>query len=287
LKVERSDVDLPLWRKKVDSSLFRENGTTIPAWACTMWGIQQDFSNCRSKKDLAAQVKVIFKNKEFVGSVTIAPLGRKTPAYRLFYNPVLSYDLQNVFLMSFVRDIEGRLREINEKDTSDVEKEIPFWEFLDIEYDRQQRTFYFSAHYTMMPTFRELFKHFTESPLLHKIDDELREKPPFRIYKTDWKPREKLDFEHGERNVLYMLIDTKEKLLYVGEAANLVDRLRQEHPSIPKWNYFRYSVLPNEIADHREVFERMLICDFATMLNGLPTKDQLIYKLVNSKIDTV
>jgi len=187
------------------------------------------------KKDSAAQVKVVFKNKEFVGSVTIAPLGRKTPAYRLFYDPALSYELQNVFLMSFVRDIEGRLREINEKDTSDVEKEIPFWEFLDIEYDKEQKTFYFSAHYMVRPAFRELFKHFTESPILHKIDDELRAKPPFRIYKTDWKPRNKLDFEIGANNVLYILIDTKKKLLYVGEATKLVERLNQDHISIPQW----------------------------------------------------
>jgi len=83
------------------------------------------------------------------------------------------------------------------------------------------------------------------------------------------------------------VIDTKNKLLYIGEAVNLVDRLRQEHHSIPHWDYYRYSMLPNEIADHRLVFERMLICDFSMMLKGLPTKDQMEYKLVNAKIDKV
>lgn len=287
MKVERSDVDLPLWRKKVDSSLFRDNGTTIPAWACTMWGIQQDFGDCRSKKDPAAQVKVIFEKKQYEGSVTVAPLGRKTPAYRLFYSPNLSYELQNVFLMSFVRDIEGRFRAINEKDSSNVEEEIPFWEFLDIEYDRDERVFYLRAYWTMRPAFRELFKRFTKSAILHRLDDELKKKPYFRIQKTDWKPRSKLDSEVLSANVLYMLLDTKNKLLYVGEAVNLVNRLNQEHPSIPNWNYYRYSLLPNELADHRVVFERMLICDFASILNGLPINDQLGYKLVNAKIDKV
>lgn len=289
MKVERSDVDLPLWRKKVDSSLFRDNGTTIPAWACTMWGIQNDFSNCRSKKETAAKVKVIFKKKSYEGSVTTAPIGRKTPAYRLFYSPKLSYELQNVFLMSFVRDIEGRLRDLNKKAVSKVkiEEEIPFWEFLDIEYDRVERTFYLSAYWTMRPTYRELFKQFSESAILHKIDDELNKKPSFRIQKTDWKPRSKLDTEVLATNVLYMLIDTKAKLLYIGEAVNLIKRLNGDHSSIPDWDYYRYSLLPSEIADHREDFERMLICDFARMLNGLPTNDQLGYKLVNTKIDKV
>jgi len=167
-----------------------------------MWGIQEDFRGTL-KKDSAAAVKVIFKGKEYAGSVTMAPNGRKTLAYRFFYNPKLSFELQNVFLMSFVRDIEGRLRDLNKKDISNVEEEIPFWEFLDIEYDRKERTFYLSAYWTMRPAFRELFKRFTESAILHKLDDELKGKPSFRIHKTDWKPRNKLDFEVCATNVLY------------------------------------------------------------------------------------
>jgi hypothetical protein len=122
----------------------------------------------------------------------------------------------------------------------------------------------------MRPAFRELFKRFSESAILHRIDDELNQKPSFRIQKTPWKPRAKLADEVCASNVLYMLIDTKNKLLYIGEAVNLVDRLKQEHPSIPKWDYYRYSMLPNELIDHRVTFERMLICDFAMMLANSP-----------------
>ena len=41
MKFERSNVKHPLWRKKVDASLFNYKGTTIPTWACDMWGIQK------------------------------------------------------------------------------------------------------------------------------------------------------------------------------------------------------------------------------------------------------
>jgi hypothetical protein len=230
---------------------------------------------------------VVFNFREYDGWVTIAPKGRTTPAYRLWYSDELRSRLEDAFLMSFVRDIEGRLREANKIKGPDVEEEIPFWEFLDIEYERQTKKFFFKAYYTVKPAFSELFKHFIESPILHKIDDELMQKPPFRIYKTDWKPRDKLESALGIANVLYMLVDTDRKLLYIGEAANLIDRLRQPHPSIPKWNYFRYDLLPNEISTHRKVFERMLICDFATLLKGLPTKELFPYKLVNAKVDSV
>ena len=67
LEVERSDVDHPLWRKKVDSSLFRQNGTTIPQWACKMWEIEQDFSSCVSRTEPQSKVKVEFKEKKILG----------------------------------------------------------------------------------------------------------------------------------------------------------------------------------------------------------------------------
>lgn len=287
LKTERSDVDLPLWRKKVDSSLFRQNGTTIPNWVAKMWNITDDFETCRSKKTEESKIKVEFESKKYDGWVTIAPEGRKTPAYRLFYVPELSYELENAFTMSFARDIEDRLRKNKDPNFNNIEDEIPFWEFLDIEYERKEKTFYFKAYYTVKPTFFELFKHFIESPILHKIDDELSNKPPFRIYKTDWKARGKLDFELGANNVLYTLIDTERKLLYIGEASNLVDRLRQDHPSIPKWNYFRYNILPNEIAPHRKTLERMIIKDFAAIFLNSPDNEGIsIYKLTNDKIDS-
>jgi hypothetical protein len=159
---------------------------------------------------------------------------------------------------------------------------------LDIEYDRGVKTFYFEAYYTQKPAFSELFRRFIESPILHKIDDELGEKPPFRIYKNKWRPRSELEFELGANNVLYVLIDTESKLLYVGEAASLIERLRQEHLSIPNWDYFRYNVLPDEIAPHRKTFERMMIRDFASVLENKENIDAIRisdYRLANDKID--
>ena len=94
----------------------------------------------------------------------------------------------------------------------------------------------------------------------------MSKKPPFRIYKYRWIPRTELEFEIGANNVLYTLIDTKNKVLYTGEAGNLVKRLIQDYPSIPKWDCFRYDVLPNEIATRRKTFERMIIRDFASVI---------------------
>lgn len=91
------------------------------------------------------------------------------------------------------------------------------------------------------------------------------------------------------QNVIYMLIDTKNKLLYVGEAQDLVKRLSQPYPTIKDWDYFRYNVLPDKLAPYRVVLERMLIRDFASLLkNKKDVKCISIsdYSLANDKIDT-
>ena len=43
MKFERSDVEFPVWRKKVDKSLFEHNGTTIPEWACNIWRLHDPY----------------------------------------------------------------------------------------------------------------------------------------------------------------------------------------------------------------------------------------------------
>ena len=255
-----------------------------------VWGIDNDFCNCSSNKDPLSQVKIIFCDREYEGAVTVAKHGRETsPAYRLWFTDELSFELKNTFIMSFVRDIENRLRLSKSSEVIDIEDDIPFWEFLDIEYDCEKRTFFFTAHYTQKPVFSGLFMRFVDSsPVLHKIDDELAEKPPFRIYPTKWKKREELELELRPRNVLYYLIDTKNKLLYIGEGGSLIDRLQQNHPSIPQWDYFRYCILPDEIAPHRKTFERMLIRDFASLLTNKIEMESIKiseYRLANDRID--
>jgi hypothetical protein len=44
--------------------------------------------------------------------------------------------------MSYMRSLEGALQE-----NADVEQKIPFWEFLDIEFDQEHRRFWFVAYY--------------------------------------------------------------------------------------------------------------------------------------------
>lgn len=286
MKLERSNVEYPLWRKKVDKSLFEYAGTTVPTWACNMWNLPSYFQNVTSKKSAEAEVVIRYKNKHYKGWVTVAKQGRSSPAYRLWFENSLSHELKYTFLMSYMRSLEQGLTTGKK---NNVEEEIPFWEFLDIEFDQRKREFIFVAYYTQEASFPNLFERLISSPVVSKIADELENKKEARIHKQDWKAREELEYELGAQNVIYMLIDTKKKLLYIGEAQDLVKRLSQVYPTITDWNHFRYNVLPDKLAPYRVVFERMLIRDFATILKNkrdvhcISISD---YSLANDKIDS-
>jgi hypothetical protein len=283
MKLERSNVEFAIWRKKVDKSLFEHNGTTIPEWACRMWQLPEIYGGVTSRKDTRAKASVVFKGTKCSAWVTTAPHGRKSPAFRLWYDPVLSLELKRTFLMSYMRSLESALQQ-----GSDVEQSIPFWEFLDIEFDSARRLFKFVAYYRQQASFPNLFKRLIGSPALRRVADDIESKSTSRIYKQDWKPRSELEFELGAQNVLYMLLDTEAKRFYVGEASDLVKRLTQPHGSIPNWNYFRYNVLPSELAPYRVALERMIIRDFATVLKNsraIAWQEIGACELVNDRVD--
>ena len=115
-----------------------------------------------------------------------------------------------------------------------------------------------------------------------------RNKSTARIYKQKWKPRSEFETEIGATNVVYMLIDTINRLFYVGEADALISRFRRGHELIPDWNYYRYSALPQSLSEHRVQLERMIIRDTDALLGETATILPIPiseFKLVNLKID--
>jgi hypothetical protein len=283
MKLERSNVEFAIWRKKVDKSLFEHNGTTVPEWACRMWELKRLYGDITSRKDVRSRASVTFKGITYEAWVTTAPHGRSSPAFRLWYDKPLSYELKSAFAMSYMRSLEGSLQS-----SSDPEQQISFWEFLDIEFDSENHTFRFVAYYTVQPSFPNLFKRLVGSPALRRIEDEVQDKEESRIHKQDWKARSELEYELGATNVVYMLYDSKTKLVYLGEAENLVKRLLQPHNSIPEWDFFRYNVLPAVLAPYRIALERMIIRDFAAILKNkreIPWQDLAGCCLANDKID--
>jgi hypothetical protein len=286
---ERSNVKHDLWRKKVDNSLFRHKGTVVPKWVASKWELDKHFPDIKGKlgkKDKSTETQVSFKRETYTGNVTCAlPKSRPSKVHRPWLPEELVDELKKVFVMSHMRDIESALR----GDVGDLEKEIPFWEFLDIEFDPENRQFILTAQYTHEPMFPELFSNLAGSPALKVVEDQVLNKKDFRIHKQDWRPREKLETELGALNVIYTLCDRKNKLIYVGEAKDLRKRLKQIYPSIPSWTHYRYDVLPKGVSDEVRIsLERMAIRSYASLLNnksGVDSIEVSNYRLANDKID--
>lgn len=285
IKSERTNIKHPMWRKKIDNSILNSGNTHVPRWVCKMWNFDQAFKGVRGRKCSDGRVPVSFKGHTFEGHITFTqPTSSKNKKYRLSFEDALLTRLRDTFLMSCMREIEGRLQ----TSKTPIEDEIPFWEFLDIEFDYTNKEFIFTAHYTHDATFPELFKRLTYSPALKRIQDELANKGEFRIHKQGWRPREEFESEIGAENVIYYLADTESKLLYIGEAKRLVHRFRQGHPSIKNWDKYRYNQLPPLPKKDRVTIERMAIRDFSSILandGGINGLELSKWRLVNKKID--
>jgi hypothetical protein len=286
---ERSNVEHDLWRKKVDNSLFRHKGTVVPKWVASKWKLDKHFPDIKGKlgkNDKKSETQVLFKRKTYSCHVTCTlRKNRPNKVHRLWFSEELVDELKEVFVMSHMRDIESALR----GDVGDLEKEIPFWEMIDIEFDPKNRHFILTGHYTHQPMFPELFSNLAGSPALKAVEDQVLNKKDFRIHKQDWKPKDKLDTELGAVNVIYTLCDRKNKLIYVGEAKDLRKRLKQKYPSIPSWTHYRYDVLPKGVSDTVRVsIERMTIRSYANLFKNKSNVDSIEisnYSLANDKID--
>jgi hypothetical protein len=157
---ERSDVSFPLWRKKMDGSMFDEKCTVIPDWVKdNVFSIRSRFEhNSKSDSSSAATIVIIHKGaKESThqGYVTTSPRGG-IPVMRLYFEGDVQDWLKEAFRMTHLRNEERKSRGWN---GPTVERIIPFWEFLDIEWDADASTFYFRAWYTQGEVGLDRFTH--------------------------------------------------------------------------------------------------------------------------------
>ncbi|MCG9753046.1 GIY-YIG nuclease family protein [Vibrio brasiliensis] len=284
---ERGDIEFPIWRKKVDHSFLTLTYTPIPKWLWGVWEIDTLFGNVNSKKLPDSKVKIVFQNNSYDGFVTFTKRPNGEKQSQLSFEKDLHDLLKEAFLMTYMRSLEGQIRKASGAKV-DIEKEIPFWEFIDIEFDSSSKLFKFTCHYNQQPTFPELFKQLVSSPSIKKVDDHINNKENERIYKQDWKSRSEYKNEIGAENVIYTLLDTKNKLIYIGEAKKLIVRFDAGHKDIKHWTYYKYNVLPKSLESYRLTLERMAIRDMANFLDNKADISKIkisAYKLVNRKID--
>ncbi|MES1222103.1 MAG: GIY-YIG nuclease family protein, partial [Bacteroidota bacterium] len=123
---------------------------------------------------------------------------------------------------------------------------------------------------------------------LKDIENTLLNKGSFKFIKQDWISRANVKSFLSRNNVIYYLIDTKDKLLYIGEGEHS-KRIFQPRKEISNWDYFRVDCLPEWLTKSQRVeLERLVIRSFASILHNkrnVLSKTISTYTLVNRKID--
>jgi hypothetical protein len=148
---ERTDVKHPLWRKKVDGSIFTEKCTLIPEWVKdSVFGIREVFPH-RSRKNPLSQIKIRYnhpsgKNTIHTGWITTTYFSTRKDVQRLYFDEDILQYLQRDFVMTYHRTQEKIFRGVN---SPAIEKEIQFWEFLDIEYNQTEMVLLFTPYYNL------------------------------------------------------------------------------------------------------------------------------------------
>ena len=148
---ERSKVRNPLWRKKVDGSMFDDKCTVIPDWVKDdLFGIRDVFPHSE-KNDPRSKVTITLKHgngkkTSHWGSVITSHRGKLPPVMRLFYKEDVFEWLQENFCLTFKRN---QIRRKLGWNGPTAEKNIPFWEFVDIEYNQNECEFILTAHYNV------------------------------------------------------------------------------------------------------------------------------------------
>lgn len=283
MKTERSDVEYPIWRKKVDTTLLKNACTPIPLWVMNIWNIELLFSQASSIKSQEAKVEIRFNKKIYHGYVTCS-IKAASPFYRLFISKSLQEELKAHYMMSYMRTLEKDLRK-NKTYAHDVEQDIPFWEFLDIEFDPSNKLFLFTAYYLQKPLFPEVFKSLIRSNVIKQFEQD----NSLEFTKSNWIHRSELCNMIEVTNVIYYLLDSQNKNMYIGEAEKMLKRFDQGHSRIKDWDYFRYDKLPEGFSKKQRLsLERMIIRSFASLFhNSKDIPSMLIsdFILSNIKID--
>ena len=149
---ERSGIKYPMWRKKVDGSMFSERCTVIPDWVKDgLFSIRNIF-NYSERNNPKSIVTITLnhgngKRTQHWGSVVTNERGKLPPIMRLFYGEDVVEWLQERFQATYNRN---QLRKKMNWNGPTAEKNIPFWEFIDIEYNNRNFEFIFTAHYNLV-----------------------------------------------------------------------------------------------------------------------------------------
>ena len=129
----------------MDGAMFDDKCTVLPIWVRgTLFNVTERFPH-RSKKNPESETSIVIthnggKKTKHVAHVTTLPRPNLGPVMRLYFGNDVKSWLVKEFNKTHLRNEERKKHGLN---GPKIEALIPFWEFIDIEWDAEEEVFHF------------------------------------------------------------------------------------------------------------------------------------------------
>ena len=134
----------------MDGAMFDDKCTVLPIWVRdNLFNVTERFPH-RSKKHLESETSIVITRKggkktKHLAYVTTLPRPNLGPVMRLQFGQDVKEWLSKAFNKTYLRNEERKAHGLN---GPTIERLVPFWEFIDIEWDAEEDIFHFRAWYT-------------------------------------------------------------------------------------------------------------------------------------------
>lgn len=250
ISVGRPSLTLP-----VEPSMIRYSVITIPSGHWSVW------KSIPKKHGEKTEIKVQWGSgrKKYDAYIRWEKKAKgKTEWMRLRWKDDLHEHFKNAFCYSCFYEASKRVPE-SRNDSQRIPELLKITEY-------EKGIFIFkplSIHKTeLTPIFRQLIKD-------GYLDEYIESAKSQKIFQTSspWIHKDKLKEKWEHRYVIYYLLDSKNKELYIGKATNMTSRVVEGRKEIPGWDYFRYDILEKKSRSFMDDIERALIESYSGYLD--------------------
>lgn len=227
-------VSKPSLTLTVDSTMIKDTFLVIPKGYWNIW------KSIPKKPTASKKIKIMWGNGKTKYDAYIR--FERAEVMRLRWKQDLHQHFRKAFCYSCFYEA-SRLTPKSKNKSKKISPRIP--ELLKI-IESEKGLFKFkplSTHVTeLTPIFRQLIEN-------GYLDDHIvgTSKSKKKIFQksSSWLPKSDLKdmWEGSYRFVIYYLLDSKKREMYIGKTKNLKSRIYEGRKELPGWDYFRYDIL--------------------------------------------
>jgi hypothetical protein len=267
---------IPEYYKKVDRSMM-DWGLTIPK---KFWDIFQ--AGNPVKLGTSREVTITWEKKRYLAKLCHVNRTQYNPVYQLRWdsNKELLKKIRKTFIQSYViLKSQKELFDISKKERKHFRTNMDSGkqEVIIIK-PKDSNNIEFEVFIKIEDEWNTLFERLAEENVFGWIFDK-KDKQYLIQRSTNWIKVKDFPKHANALNVIYYLINTNKKLIYIGKAENLGKRVKpgRKHQNMDgDWDLFKYDIIRPEFTNILERIEDHTIRSFAAVL-----KNQKSYPSIN------